>query len=124
MKTDYEIRCAFLIVHVIDENEAVLGLLKINLYLICTGPYHQDFMLEFKGGKMGRISFDFKVSQLIEVSLESLETEINLLKKHPGENFAYSIKTIVGNDTKVSKPSYPVQVMLDEKLSSSSSKKI
>ncbi len=31
---------------------------------------------------------------------------------------------IVGNDTKVSKPSYPVQVMLDEKLSSSSSKKI
>ena len=73
---------------------------------------------------MGRISFDFKVSQLIEVSLESLETEINLLKKHPGENFAYSIKTIVGNDTKVSKPSYPVQVMLDEKLSSSSSKKI
>jgi hypothetical protein len=49
-----------------------VGSLKINLYLICTGPYHQDFMMEFKNGKIGRISFDFKVSQLIELSLQSL----------------------------------------------------
>lgn len=117
MKTDYEIRKAFLVVHAIDQGESIVGSLKINLYLICTGPYHQDFMMEFKNGKIGRISFDFKVSQLIELSLQSLQAEINLLKKHPGENFAFSIKTIVGSDTKVSKSSYPVQVVLDQKLS-------
>lgn len=44
-------------------------MLKINLFVICTGPYHQDFFLEFKNGKSGRISFDFKVSQLIDVRL-------------------------------------------------------
>lgn len=69
MKTDYEIRTSFLVVQIIDDSENVLATLKINLYIISTGPYHQDFMLTFKNGKIGRISFDFKVSQLIEVSL-------------------------------------------------------
>jgi len=65
MKTDYEIRTSFLIVQLTDETENIVASLRINLYLISVGPYHQDFMLEFKNGKIGRISFDFKVSQLI-----------------------------------------------------------
>lgn len=65
MKTDYEIRTSFLIVQLTDETENIVASLRINLYLISVGPYHQDFMLEFKNSKIGRISFDFKVSQLI-----------------------------------------------------------
>ena len=54
------------------------------MYIISTGPYHQDFIINFNNNKNGRISFDFKVSQLIEMSLQSVETDINLFKKHPG----------------------------------------
>lgn len=38
------------------------------------------------------------MSQVIDVCIQSAEAEIDLWKKHPGEQFCYSIKTIVGCD--------------------------
>jgi hypothetical protein len=42
-----------------------------------------------------RISFDMKISQIVEIQVESLLAEIDLITKHPGEKFNFSIKTIV-----------------------------
>jgi len=57
---------------------------KINLYLITTGPYYHDFELKFPNGKAGRISFDLKISQIIDVKIKSERIELFLNKKHPG----------------------------------------
>lgn len=60
-----------------------------------TGPYHLDFPVELKRGENTRISFDMKIAQAIEIKLDSIEAEVNLAIKHPGEKFNFSIKTIV-----------------------------
>lgn len=67
----------------------------MNLYLISTGPYHQDFAVNLKKEEKTRISFDMKISQIVEIQVESLLAEIDLITKHPGEKFNFSIKTIV-----------------------------
>jgi hypothetical protein len=72
-----------------------VGTIKVNLYLISTGPYHQNFAILQKNGENSRIYFDFKISQIIEIELNSIKAEIDPFTKHPGEKFNYSIKTIV-----------------------------
>lgn len=52
----------------VDENSQVLGNLKINLYLLATGPYHQDFAVTLNKGE-ARISFNLKLCQEVEIKL-------------------------------------------------------
>jgi hypothetical protein len=82
-------------VSIADERGQLVGGVRINLYLITTGPFHQDFAVEFANGRTGRISFDLKISQIIAVKIELQSAEIALLRDHPGEEFSFSIKTIV-----------------------------
>ena len=56
--TEYELRKNFLEVTIRNENKKIVGKVSINLFLITTGPFHQDFELVFANGKIGRISFD------------------------------------------------------------------
>ena len=63
--TEYELRKNYLSIKLYNESKSLVGEVKINLYLISTGPYHQDFAVPFKNQKQGRISFDLKISQEI-----------------------------------------------------------
>lgn len=92
--TEYELRKSFLRIE-FESDEKVVGEISINMYYISTGPYHQDYAVKLKKGDNTRVSFDMKVSQVIEIRLDSILTEVNLAIKHPGEKFNYSIKTIV-----------------------------
>lgn len=83
--TEYELRKSYLEVSLMNQNKEVVGVIKLNLFLIVTGPFHQDFAIQFKNEKYGRISFDLKISQIIELKIQSLLAEIYLIKKHPGE---------------------------------------
>jgi hypothetical protein len=82
--TEYELRKQFLEVSILRGDGEVVASIKINLFLIATGPFHQDFALSFPSQRTGRISFDLKISQIIDLRIESLESEILLNKKHPG----------------------------------------
>jgi|LakMenEpi03Aug12_release.lakeMendotaPanAssembly.Ray.scaffolds.fasta_scaffold252189_1 hypothetical protein len=82
--TEYELRKNFLEVTIRNENKKIVGKVSINLFLITTGPFHQDFELVFANGKIGRISFDLKISQIISVTIKSIFADIFLLKDHPG----------------------------------------
>lgn len=46
-----------------------VGVITINLYTISIGPYHQDFAIKFENNRKGRISFDFRVNQIITLNL-------------------------------------------------------
>ncbi len=42
-----------------------LGILKINLYIVATGPFHHDMAINWSSKKdlPGRLQFDLKMSQ-------------------------------------------------------------
>jgi hypothetical protein len=69
--TEYELRNHFLLVEAIDlRGEKVAGL-KMNMFTLWTGPYHQDFALKI--GKSGncRISFNAKISQGVHLTISN-----------------------------------------------------
>jgi hypothetical protein len=66
--TEYDLRKQFMQFTFVDDKNQVLGNLKINLYLLATGPYHQDFALDLQKGE-GRISFNLKLCQEVELKL-------------------------------------------------------
>jgi hypothetical protein len=43
--TEYEMRKKFLIITFLDKSSLNVGTLKINLFLLATGPFHQDFAI-------------------------------------------------------------------------------
>lgn len=49
----------------------VLGSLKINMYLISVGPYHLDFEIPMNATNKPRISFDFKISQVVNIRIDT-----------------------------------------------------
>lgn len=49
----------------------VLGSLKINMYLISVGPYHLDFEIPMNAANKPRISFDFKISQVVNIRIDT-----------------------------------------------------
>ena len=61
-----------------------MGQISINLYLISYGPYHQDYGVKLKKGENFRASFDMKISQVIEIKIDSIEAEVKLATSHPG----------------------------------------
>jgi hypothetical protein len=82
--TEYELRKQFLEIGVENERQEQVATVKINLYLIITGPYYHDFELRFPNGRTGRITFDLKISQIIDLKIKSERIELFLSKKHPG----------------------------------------
>lgn len=49
----------------IEEPTKIIGTLKINLYHLATGPYHQDFSVPLPKAPGARLSFNLKVAQMI-----------------------------------------------------------
>jgi hypothetical protein len=73
----------------------VVGFLRINMYLICVGPYHLNFEIPMGTPSPPRISFDFMVSQVVHMRIDTLETQIYNMKEVLGEEYAFSLKTLV-----------------------------
>jgi hypothetical protein len=74
----------------------VVGRLKMNMFMLWTGPYHLDFKLETVKAGNCRISFNFKISQGIHIKITNPYTEMAPLQEvFAGERFAYSIEAIV-----------------------------
>jgi hypothetical protein len=73
-----------------------LGSLKINLFLLSTGPYHQDFCLPLPKAMSTRIAFNLKISQLAKISLHFQEIDM-IPRDHvfPGDTYAFALKAIV-----------------------------
>jgi hypothetical protein len=44
-----------------------IGILKINLYLLASGPFHQDFSIILKDDPSARVSFNLKIAQIIKM---------------------------------------------------------
>lgn len=65
--TEYQMRCKFLIITFYDKNAVEVGSLKINLYLLANGPFHQDFGINLKDDPAARVSFNFKIAQIIKM---------------------------------------------------------
>ena len=111
---EYNLRKKRLIVEIRNEDQKIRGELKISLFKIATGPYHQDFLINTKNDKDFRISFDFKIAQIIEVQAQVVETKIDLKNQYPGDAFTFYIKTIIGNSSWISEPAFIVRISLEE----------
>lgn len=96
MNNEYELRKKFLEVEAFNIKKQVMGSLRINMYIIWTGPYHLDFKLPIKDCKTCRVSFNFKMSQGITVKIQNTSTE--MLPNQPkteGQRFTYTLSAIV-----------------------------
>lgn len=71
--TEYQLRKSFVEIFILDQTEQVIGESKVNLFLISSGPYHQNFSIQLKKASNARIHFDLKISQVIEIELNSIE---------------------------------------------------
>lgn len=56
-----------------DQDKHLIGSLKINLFLLATGPYHQDFAIQLSKAENARISFNLKIAQEVAVKLQVQE---------------------------------------------------
>ena len=63
MASEYDLRKEFMIIAFFDEHSNQVGHLKINLYLLATGPYHQDFSISLQKAESARLSFNLKIAQ-------------------------------------------------------------
>ena len=81
---EYQLRKNCLYISVQNQLQKRVAFLKINLYLIATGPFHLNLAVNW-GETSGRISFDLKMSQIISLQVASRSAHIELALKHPGE---------------------------------------
>ena len=80
----------------LDEKNKVLGNLKINLFILATGPYHQDFAVFLDKAEAARISFNLKIAQEVFIRLKVIEAlMIPRDKEFPGDIFRFSLHSIV-----------------------------
>lgn len=94
--TLFEMRQKFITIAITDELNKSIGNLKINLYLLATGPYHQDFAISLPKAPGARLSFNLKIAQMVKMRLKLKEVEmIPKNKEFPGDMFAFSLKSIV-----------------------------
>jgi hypothetical protein len=64
---EYQMRKKFIILTFYDKTNVEIGSLKINLYLLATGPFHQDFALSLLNDSDARVSFNLKIAQIIKM---------------------------------------------------------
>ncbi len=65
--TEYQMRKKFLIFSFYDKANVEVGSLKINLYLLANGPFHQDFAINLRDDPVARVSFNLKIAQIIKM---------------------------------------------------------
>lgn len=74
-------RKKILIITFFDKNNLEIGNLKINLYLLATGPFHQDFAIKLKDDPAARVSFNLKIAQIIKMKFQFLEAQMKPYEK-------------------------------------------
>jgi hypothetical protein len=74
--TLYEMRQKFITISIVDEQNKQQGSLKINLYLLATGPYHQDFSVPLPKAPGARISFNLKIAQNVKIRIRLNEVKL------------------------------------------------
>ena len=74
--TLYELRKQFATLSVCDKEGKVINSLKINMYLLATGPYHLDFGIPLPDAPNTRISFDLRISQEVKMRIKVNEAEL------------------------------------------------
>lgn len=60
-------RKKFLAITFYDRNSVEVGELRVNLYLLANGPFHQDFAINLKDDPAARVSFNLKIAQIIKM---------------------------------------------------------
>jgi hypothetical protein len=86
----------FVSISLVDDQNKIIASLKINLYLLATGPYHQDFAIPLPKAQGARISFNLKIAQMVKLRIKINEVElIPNMKEFPGDIFAFCLKSIV-----------------------------
>lgn len=60
-------RQKFVVLTFFDRNSLEVGNLKINLYILATGPFHQDFAINLKDDPAARVSLNLKIAQIIKM---------------------------------------------------------
>lgn len=94
--TLFEMRQKFIAIAVIDDQNKPIGSLKINLFLLASGPYHQDFAIPLPKAPGARISFNLKIAQLVRIRMRINEVKlIPKNKEFPGDMFAFGMRSIV-----------------------------
>lgn len=94
--TLFEMRQKFIVIALIDEQNKPIGTLKINLYLLATGPYHQDFAIPLPKAPGARLSFNLKVAQLVKIRMRINDVKlVPKNKEFPGDTFAFALRSIV-----------------------------
>ena len=68
--------------------------LKLNLFLIATGPYHQDFPIRYTNKCEGRMSIDIRVTEVVDIHMESKLASVTLLEDRRDEGFKYTLKSV------------------------------
>mgnify|MGYP006898480754 CR=1 FL=1 len=94
---------------VVNENEEIIGKLSLNMFLIVTGPWRHDFMIQYTNGLSGRLGMDIKCSQTIDLQMIATKVQVNFINEHPGEMFHFTLKTedLLGN-SEMTNESYDV----------------
>ena len=64
---------------------------KLNIYDVATGPFHNDFQLDSSRLK-GRLSFDLRMSQRINISVRPENVKISLNDASYEKFFSFSVK--------------------------------
>ena len=88
-----------MLISLFDQDNRLLGSLKINLYLLATGPYHQDFAIPLSKADNARISFNLKIAQEVGLKLQVEEAEMipNDKELFPADIFAFGLSSIVSD---------------------------
>jgi len=81
MASEYDLRKEFMLLTFFDEHEKNLGHLKINLYLLATGPYHQDFAVPLVKAESARLCFNLKIAQEVIIQMYAKEASLTLFDR-------------------------------------------
>jgi hypothetical protein len=92
----WEVRQKFITITINDDQNKAIGSLKINLYLLATGPYHQDFSIPLPKAPGARLSFNLKMAQLVKIRMRINDVKlVPKNKEFPGDTFAFALRSIV-----------------------------
>lgn len=95
--TEYELRKKFVYITVYQAvtAEVKVAELKLNLFLIATGPYHLDFPIRYTNKTEGRVSIDVRINEVVDVRVVSRSASVTLLEDRRDEVFTYTLKSVV-----------------------------
>lgn len=71
-----------------------IGNVRISLYDVAVGPTHFDFRIG-KGSKSGRIKFDLKFSQIIEIEIRSTSLMCSMEENLTERFYQYNMYLLV-----------------------------